>query len=83
MFDKLRKGTRIDFSGMAEPWLNKDCTKMVLYAHEKGFPIAIYTTLVGMTDEDFDAIKDIPVEEFVLHIPDDKVMHISKLQMSI
>lgn len=70
--DKLPKGTRIDFSGMAEPWLNLQCTDMVLYAHEKGFPIAIYTTLVGMKREDFDKIRQIPVEEFVLHIPDDK-----------
>ena len=70
--DKLPKGTRIDFSGMAEPWLNPQCTDMVLYAHEKGFPIAIYTTLVGMKREDFDKIRQIPVEEFVLHIPDDK-----------
>ena len=27
--DKTPKDTRIDFSGMAEPWQNKDCTKMV------------------------------------------------------
>lgn len=70
--DKLPQETRIDFSGMVEPWLNPDCTQMVLYAHEKGFPIAIYTTLVGMKKENFESIKDIPVEEFVLHIPDDK-----------
>jgi hypothetical protein len=70
--DKLPQGTRIDFSGMAEPWLNPECTKMVLYAHEQHFPIAIYSTLVGMSREDFDQIKDIPCEEFVVHIPDDK-----------
>lgn len=70
--DKLPKGTRIDFSGMAEPWLNADCTKMVLYAYEKEFPIAIYSTLVGMTQGDFEQIRDIPCEEFVVHIPDEK-----------
>jgi len=70
--DKLPQGTRIDFSGMAEPWLNPDCSQMVLYAHEKGFPIVVYTTLVGMDSKDFETIKDIPVEEFVIHIPDDK-----------
>lgn len=70
--DKLPKGTRIDFSGMAEPWLNPECTEMVMYAHKKGFPIAVYSTLVGMQERDFDLIKDIPFEEFVLHIPDDK-----------
>lgn len=70
--DKLPKDTRIDFSGMCEPWLNKDCTDMVLYAHEKGFPITVYTTLVGMSIEDFGKIKDIPFEEFVVHVPDDQ-----------
>lgn len=70
--DKLPQGTRIDFSGMAEPWLNKACTDMVCYAAEKGFKIAIYTTLVGMNKTDFNRIKDIDFEEFVLHVPDDK-----------
>lgn len=70
--NKLPKGTRIDFSGMAEPWLNPKCTEMVLYAHEKGFPIAVYSTFVGMTYADFEMLKEIPYEEFVLHIPDDK-----------
>lgn len=70
--DKLPEGTRIDFSGMAEPWLNPECTEMVLYAHKQGFPIAVYSTLVGMKEIDFNLIKDIPFEEFVLHIPDDK-----------
>jgi len=70
--DKLPKGTRIDFSGMAEPWLNENCTQMVRYAHKKNYPIAIYSTLIGMAQEDFDQIKDIPCEEFVVHIPDDQ-----------
>ncbi len=70
--DKVPRGTRIDFSGMAEPWLNNQCTDMVCYAAEKGYPIAIYTTLVGMNKTDFERIKRLPIEEFVLHIPDDK-----------
>lgn len=70
--DKLPLETRIDFSGMAEPWLNKDCTEMVRYAAKRGNPIAVYTTMVGMTQHDLDALCEIPLEEFVLHIPDDK-----------
>lgn len=69
---KVPKDTRIDFSGMAEPWLNADCTDMVLYTHKMGFPIAVYSTLIGMSRNDFDLIKDIPFEEFVVHIPDEK-----------
>lgn len=70
--DKLPAGTRIDFSGMAEPWLNPACTDMVLYAAEKGFPITVYTTLVGMTPDDFERIQNVDFQEFVLHIPDDQ-----------
>jgi len=68
--DKLPNDTRIDFSGMSEPWLNPYCTDMILYAYEKGFRITVYTTLAGMTEADFLRIADIPFELFVLHIPD-------------
>ena len=70
--EKIPVGTRIDFSGMAEPWLNEQCTDMVCYAADKGFPTAIYTTLAGMSLKDFERIKDLDFDEFVLHIPDDK-----------
>lgn len=70
--EKIPVGTRIDFSGMAEPWLNEQCTDMVCYAADEGFPIAIYTTLVGMSLKDFERIKDLDFDEFVLHVPDDK-----------
>ena len=46
--DKLPQEVRVTFAGFTEPWLNKDCTDMVLYAHEKGHPISIFTTGIGM-----------------------------------
>ncbi len=65
------KDVRIDFSGMAEPWLSKDCTKMVLYAYKQGFKrITIFTTTVGMTVDDVQKIKHIPFEFFCLHLAD-------------
>jgi hypothetical protein len=75
IIDKVPSEIRITFAGFTEPWLNKDCTEMVLYAHEKGHPIAIFTTGVGMKLEDFKRIRDIqfapsPNGGFVLHIPD-------------
>jgi len=75
IIDKVPSEIRITFAGFTEPWLNKDCTEMVLYAHEKGHPIAIFTTGVGMKLEDFRRIRDIqfapsPNGGFVLHIPD-------------
>lgn len=58
--DKVPQEIVIIFSGFSEPWMNKQCTDMVLYAYEKGHPIAIFTTGVGMSIEDFERIKHIP-----------------------
>lgn len=69
--DKLPKDVQITFSGMSEPWLNKDMTKMLLYAYKKGFKeFRVYTTGVGMELKDVDKIKKIPFNKFVVHLPD-------------
>ena len=75
VIDKLPKEIRITFSGFTEPWLNKKCTDMLLYAHEQGHPVSVFTTAVGMTLKDVDRIKDIPFVGgpnggFTLHLPD-------------
>ena len=48
---------------------------MILYAHEKGHPVSMFTTGVGMTLKDFKRIQHIPWAGapnggFTLHIPD-------------
>lgn len=68
--DKLPQGVRIDFSGMCEPFVNKNCTDMILYAFEKGFPLALYTTLQGATLIDYDRLKEVRYEAFTIHLPD-------------
>jgi FkbM family methyltransferase len=73
--DKLPQEVRVTFAGFTEPWLNKQCTDMVLYAHEKGHPISIFTTGIGMSIEDIERIKHIPFAGnpngcFTLHLPD-------------
>ncbi len=75
--DKLPQNVRVTFAGFTEPWLNKDCTDMLLYAHEKGHPIAVFTTGIGMKVEDVYRIKNIPYDlgpngRFVLHLPDNE-----------
>ncbi len=55
---------------MAEPWLHPQCTDMLLYAAGKGHPIAVYSTLTGMRLEDFDRIRNCPINPFVVHLPD-------------
>lgn len=69
--DKIPKDVRIDFSGMAEPWLNSDATKMLLYTYKNGFKkISVFTTTVGMTEKDLEKIKSIPFIEFMIHLAD-------------
>lgn len=71
--DKIPKSVRIDFSGMTEPWLNKDATKMLLYAYKSGFKkISVFTTTIGMTEKDFEKIRDIPFIEFMVHLADEE-----------
>lgn len=77
--DKLPKEIRITFSGFTEPWLNKNCTDMLLYAHEQGHPVSAFSTGVGMTLEDVERIKDIPFTQgpnggFCLHLPDQELI---------
>jgi len=71
---KLPKNTRIDFSGMSEPWANPTCTEMLEMVIYMGFKVAIYTTLYGMTDPErvrkvLESHSD-QVEVIMLHLPD-------------
>lgn len=68
--DKVPANVRIDFSGMCEPFVNKHCTDMILYAAEKGHPLALYTTLQGATNEDYERLKNVRYEVVTIHIPD-------------
>lgn len=61
---------RIEFSGMSEPFLNKDCLNMILYARKKGHPIGMYSTLVGLTEDMLNKIIDIEFDVFCIHLPD-------------
>ena len=74
VLNKLPKNTRIDFSGMSEPWANPACTHMLEMVLYMGFDVAVYTTLYGMTDPA--RVKKVledhknQVKVFMLHLPD-------------
>lgn len=73
--DKLPQEVRVTFAGFTEPWLNSSCTDMLLYAHEKGHPISVFTTMVGVSKEDIQRIKHVPFAGapnggFTVHLPD-------------
>ena len=67
--DKIPADVWIVFAGMCDPWLNPHCTKMVLYARERGHEIYIDTALVGMKLSDVDAISSIPIKYCGVHLP--------------
>ncbi len=66
---KIPKDTYIHFSGMSEPWLNPECTRMLTYAHTQGFKIRVFTTLAGMTIADIEQLASIPLAGFRVHLP--------------
>ena len=67
---KLPKDLYIVFSGYSEPFLNSDCTSMVESALAQGFQVKIYSTLVGMREEDVRRLAKCNINEFTLHLPD-------------
>lgn len=68
--DKIPKNVKIVFAGMAEPFQNKDCMKMILYASKKGFTIEIFTTSIGVKEKDIKELEKININYFDFHLPD-------------
>jgi len=60
----------IFFSGLCEPFQNPETTDMILYAHRLGHPISIFSTLTGLTPTNAYKLVSIPIDKFVLHLPD-------------
>lgn len=76
MLAKAPKHVRIDFSGMAEPWANPECTRMLRHALDGGYKVAVFSTLYGMSETDADEVVELlrarndQVEVVCLHLPD-------------
>lgn len=69
--DKTPGDLLIDFSGFVEPFLAEDTVKMMHYAQKIGRDMRLFTTLVGLDANKFEAIKNIPFKYVVLHLPDE------------
>ena len=70
---KIPKSVPISFSGYAEPFLNPECSKMLVYAFNSGYIVEVFSTLVGLTLKDIDEIKHIPFRVFHIHLPDEEM----------
>lgn len=60
----------IDFSGMTEPFLNKDCLSMIKMACERGRKVYLFTTLSGLNEIAVDELLQLPVYYMTLHVAD-------------
>ena len=67
---KVPKEVSICFAGMAEPFLNDNCTQMVLDAHAAGHELSIFTTGYGLSYQDVLRIEHVPYRHFCVHLPD-------------
>jgi hypothetical protein len=67
--NKVTSDVEIRFGGLAEPWLNNQCTDMLLFAFDKGHKISVFTTLVGMTTSDIKRMERVNFELFLVHLP--------------
>jgi hypothetical protein len=62
--------TSVTFAGMAEPWLNPDCTDMLVHAYGRGHQIVVYTTALGIKVEDVAKMEGIRFKHLCIHLPD-------------
>src|SRR5512145_40995 len=60
--ERVPNTVRIDFSGMAEPWLHPDCLAMLHFAADRGHPLALFTTLLEMKSSDLAALAALTID---------------------
>ena len=53
----IPKDIGLNFTGYVEPFLNPDCTDMIIHSFKKGHELLLNTTLMGMTIDDWDRMK--------------------------
>lgn len=69
---KLPSNTIISFCGFVEPFLHPQAVDMIEYTWRQGYEMKLYTTLVGLSKDGYNRIKNIPFHYVVLHTPDEQ-----------
>jgi len=67
--DKIPRKVVIRFSGFSEPCLNPDFLSMIEYASEN-HRVDLYSTLIGLKEEDVPRLAKVDINYFALHIQD-------------
>jgi len=58
MLDNISKHVIINFAGYSENMFNREIAEMMVHAYEQKFRINLFTTLIGLTDEKINRLKD-------------------------
>lgn len=66
----IPKWLDVCFTGMNEPFENKDAFQMVEYAVEKGYKVHVYSTLKALTRIQIEQFRNLKIKTFVIHLPD-------------
>jgi hypothetical protein len=67
--DKTPATEGLWFCGMCEPFLNPECSKMIVYAKQRGHGVSVLTTLVGLNSADIDLLEQVSLRGFGVHLP--------------
>lgn len=68
--ETIPKDELLIFAGISEPFVFPDTVEILLYAHEQGYKMNLFTTLRGLKANDARRLMTIPFNTVVLHLPD-------------
>ena len=70
MLLRVPKSVVINFGGFTEAAINPMMPLMAQYAYQKGHPIEVFTTLIGMSDTGMEILSGITIDKLCIHVPD-------------
>lgn len=70
VLSNIPKNVLISFSGFSEPFVNPLCTEFIKMALAEKHKVELFSTLYGVTDEDFKELSNFEFESVCLHLPD-------------
>ncbi|MFV0518771.1 MAG: radical SAM protein [Lachnospirales bacterium] len=71
MLENIPKHVIVSFTGFVEPFANKRCIDMIMYALDEGYIVRVFTTLYNVSIEDYMKFKDHEnLKTIDIHLPD-------------
>ena len=69
--ESVPRHRQFSFMGASEPFLCPDAGKIIRWAYDRGHPVGLSTTMLGLTRETVDLLADIPFGSTTIHVPGD------------